>query len=81
MRSAVNMLAKCSFGPFIIPKLPMNVREPQVKERANFCGFNAIIGKPTKKAKAKNSADKNRRAQKTCVDNECQNCGLLTQSI
>ena len=65
IRSAVNILAKCSYGPFIIPKLPMNVNEPHVKDKANFCGFNAIIGRPTKKAKAKNKADKKRSAQNT----------------
>jgi hypothetical protein len=66
IRSAVNMLARCSFGPFIIPKLPIKVREPQVKERADFWGFNAIIGRPTKNANEKKRADRNKSAQKTC---------------
>lgn len=65
MRSAVNMDFRCSTGPFRIPNDPINVNEPHVKESANFCGFNPIIGKPTKKASAKNRAERKRSAQKT----------------
>jgi hypothetical protein len=60
------MLDKCSHGPFKIPKLAMNVIDPQVKDRANFCGFKAIIGSPTKNASAKNRAERKSSAQKTC---------------
>jgi hypothetical protein len=60
------MLARCSFGPFMIPKLHMNVIEPHVKDRANFWGFNAIMGRPTKNANEKKRADRNKSAQKTC---------------
>lgn len=64
-RSMVNMLRQCSYGPFIIAKLPIKVMEPQVKLRANFCGLMASMGTPTNMARAKNRADKNRSAQKT----------------
>ena len=64
-RSMVNMLFKCSTGPLRIPKLPIKVKEPQVNDRANFCGFKAIVGNPTKNAKAKKSADRKSNAQKT----------------
>ena len=69
IRSIVHILTKCSYGPFMIPKLPMKVIDPHVKLRANFCGFNASIGTPTKKANAKKRADKNKSAQNTCVKN------------
>jgi hypothetical protein len=67
IRSAANMDFKCSAGPFKMPKLPMNINEPQVNESANFCGLMASIGTPTKKARAKKSADRNNRAQKTYI--------------
>ena len=52
-------------GPDKIPKLAMNVIEPHVKDSANFCGFSANIGIPTKNASAKNKAERNNRATKT----------------
>jgi len=36
IRCIVHMLTRCSFGPFMIPKLPINVSDPHVKLRANF---------------------------------------------
>lgn len=65
IRSEANMDTRCSYGPFRIPKLAMKVSDPHVKLSANFCGFNASIGTPTKKARAKKSADKKRSAQNT----------------
>jgi hypothetical protein len=59
------MLFKCSTGPLRIPKDPINVKLPKVNDRANFCGRTASMGTPTKKAKAKNIPDTNRRPQKT----------------
>jgi hypothetical protein len=64
-RSDWSMDWRCSTGPLRIPKLPMNVRLPIVNDIANFCGLMAIIGSPTKKARAKKRADRNSRAQKT----------------
>jgi hypothetical protein len=61
------MLIKCSLGPFNMAKEHMNMRLPMVNERANFCGLSVIVGKPTKKASAKNSAERNNMAQKTCI--------------
>jgi len=65
IRCMVHILIKCSYGPFMIPKLPMKVTDPQVKLRANFCGLNASVGTPTKKARAKKRADRNNSAQNT----------------
>mmetsp|Transcript_28685 Transcript_28685/g.80852 ORF Transcript_28685/g.80852 Transcript_28685/m.80852 type:complete len:220 (+) Transcript_28685:463-1122(+) len=65
IRSGANMPFRCSMGPVNIPKLPMNINDPHVKDSANFCGFNAIVGNPTKNAKAKNNAERNSMAQKT----------------
>jgi hypothetical protein len=48
-------------------KLPIKVIDPHVKLRANFCGFNANIGTPTKNAKAKNRPDKSSNAQNTFI--------------
>lgn len=61
----VNMLRRCSTGPLRMEKLPMKVIDPQVKLRANFRGFRAKTGMPTKTASAKKSAEKNNSAQKT----------------
>ena len=44
----------------------MKIREPKVKERANFCGPTVINGRPTVNARRKNNADSTRSAQKTC---------------
>ena len=68
--SIVTMPNKCVKGPRRMAKLPMKVSEPKVNERANFCGRNAITGNPTPKAKAKNTADRSRSAEKTCVKRE-----------
>ena len=65
-RSGTSMPIKCSYGPLRIANDPMNVRLPQVKDKANFCGRMYIIGKPTAKASAKNSADSINRAQNIC---------------
>jgi len=51
----------------MIPKLAIKVTDPHVKLRANFCGFNASMGTPTKKAKAKKRPDKNKSAQNTLI--------------
>jgi hypothetical protein len=59
------MLNKCSFGPFKIPKLAINVSDPHVKLNANFCGLMASTGTPTKKARAKNNAERRSKAQNT----------------
>ena len=79
IRSAPHILFRCSIGPFNIPKLPINVSEPQVKESANFCGLIAIIGNPTKNANAKNNADRKSSAQNTCnhVNEEISNRAVL----
>ena len=66
-RSPENMDFKCSTGPVRIPKLPMKVSEPHVKERANFWGLSAMVGRPTKKARAKKTTETTKSAQKTCI--------------
>ena len=74
IRSMVNMLLRCSAGPLRMEKLPIKVSDPQVKLRANFRGFKAKTGMPTKTASAKKSAERNKSAQKTCeVANETEN--------
>ena len=73
MRSRWSMPIKCSFGPFSMPNDNMNVRLPMVKESANLCGCTLSMGTPTKKARAKNSADKNKRPQNT-YENENEVC-------
>lgn len=45
----------------------INVIDPKVKDRANFCGRAAIIGIPTKNANKKNNVDKNNNPQNTCT--------------
>ena len=62
-RDVVSMLAICSFGPYRIPKDAINVKEPKVKQRANFWGRIAIMGKPTLKPRRKNRADRKSNAQ------------------
>jgi len=47
-------------------KLPMKASEPNVNERAKFCGRTVISVIPTVNAKKKKSADRTRSAQKTC---------------
>jgi hypothetical protein len=65
IRSPENMDFRCSMGPVRIPKLPMKVSEPHVKERANFWGLSAIVGRPTKNARAKKTTETIKRAQNT----------------
>ena len=43
----------------------MKVREPKVKQSANFCGRTVINGKPTTNPKKKNRPDKHSKAQNT----------------
>ena len=43
----------------------MKVIEPKVKQSANFCGRNVIIGNPTTNPKKKNRPDKHIKAQNT----------------
>lgn len=65
--SLTNMLCKCAMGPLRMAKELINKSDPNVKERANFCGRIAKSGKPTKKAKAKKTAETNSNAQKTYI--------------
>ena len=67
-----------------MPKLPINVSEPQVKDIANFCGLIAIMGNPTKNASAKNNADRNSKAQKTWnrrMRTAVENCDRVVMSV
>jgi hypothetical protein len=83
IRSEANIPFKCAIGPFRIANEPMKVSEPNVNDKANFCGLTAIIGSPTKKARAKNRADRKSRAQKTCKSghivrlNACEKGGVI----
>lgn len=62
----MNNEERCSTGPRRMPKDPINVKEPQVKDIANFCGFTGSIGIPKKNARAKKSTDRNSKPQNTC---------------
>ena len=42
-------------------KLVINVREPKVKQRANFCGRRVRAGRPTMKPRAKKREDRSRQ--------------------
>lgn len=68
--SLTKRLCKCAIGPLSTANEPMNTRDPNVNERANFCGRMANIGSPTKNAKAKKTAEMNSMAQKTYMEGE-----------
>mmetsp|Transcript_21618 Transcript_21618/g.27283 ORF Transcript_21618/g.27283 Transcript_21618/m.27283 type:complete len:136 (-) Transcript_21618:387-794(-) len=64
-RSIVIIPEKCSYGPLNKAKLPINVKEPHVKDSANFCGRKVIMGMPTKNAREKKTMLSTRKETKT----------------